>query len=138
MVKTYNLFISHSWAYTDAYEKLLGLLDKDSRFDYKNFSVPKNDPIHTSGTDKELYEAIKRKVSLCHCVVILAGVYSSYSKWIKKEIKVAKDEFSYAKPILAVEPWASEKTSQLVKNNADRIVKWSSSSVISAIKEISN
>ena len=138
MSKTYNLFISHSWAYSDAYEKLLELLDKDYRFDYKNFSVPKNDPIHTSGTDKELYEAIKRKVSLCHCVVILAGVYSSYSKWIKKEIKVAKNEFSFPKPILAVEPWASEKTSQLVKDNADKIVKWNSSSIISGIKEISN
>ena len=26
MSKTYHLFISHSWAYSDAYEKLINLL----------------------------------------------------------------------------------------------------------------
>ena len=46
MNKTYHLFISHSWAYSDAYEKLIGLLDKDSSFAYTNYSVPKDDPLH--------------------------------------------------------------------------------------------
>ena len=62
MAKTYNLFISHSWAYSDAYEKLISLLDSDSTFSYKNYSVPKNDPIHNAGTDKELKEAIKNQM----------------------------------------------------------------------------
>ncbi len=64
----------------------------------------------------------------------MAGVYSSYSKWIQKEIEIAK---SYGKPIIAVEPWASEKTSQVVKDNADIIVKWQSKSVVDAIKTYS-
>ena len=44
----YNLFISHSWTYTDAYEKLVNLLDGDPYFCYKNYSVPKYDPIHNA------------------------------------------------------------------------------------------
>lgn len=44
---TYNLFISHSWAYTDAYEKLVNLLDSTDDFSYKNYSVPKDDPQST-------------------------------------------------------------------------------------------
>ena len=63
MNKTYHLFISHSWAYSDAYEKLIGLLDKDSSFAYTNYSVPKDDPLHTNGTDSELYAAIKEQIS---------------------------------------------------------------------------
>ena len=59
----YNIFISHSWAYSDAYEKLLKLLDKDTNFTYFNYSVPKDDPIHTNGSDKELYNAIKEQMS---------------------------------------------------------------------------
>lgn len=55
----YNLFISHSWAYSDAYEKLTKLLNEAKYFTYKNYSVPKNDPIHNANNDKELYEAIK-------------------------------------------------------------------------------
>lgn len=134
MGKTYHLFISHSWAYSDAYEKLIALLDKDSSFSYANFSVPKNDPIHTNGTDKELYAAIKEQISHASVVLILAGVYSSYSKWIDKEIKIAKTEFNIAKPIIAVEPWGSEKTSMSVKDAANSIVKWNSKSIIDAIK----
>ena len=135
-MRRYNLFISHSWAYTDAYEKLVRLLDARVYFSYSNFSVPKNDPVHTSGTDKELYEAIKNKISLSSRVLILAGVYSTYSKWIDKEIYIAQREFYTPKPIVAIEPWGSEKTSVKVKNAADRIVKWNTESIVAAIREV--
>ncbi|MCX8473489.1 MAG: TIR domain-containing protein, partial [Sediminibacterium sp.] len=113
-----------------AYEKIIQFF-KDQKLDYYDHSVPINDPIHTNGTDEQLREAIDAKIRGTSCVVILAGVYSSYSKWIQKEIEIAK---SYGKPIIAVEPWASEKTSQIVKDNADIIVKWQSKSVVDAIK----
>lgn len=122
MSKIYNLFISHSWTYADAYEKLIMLLDDRPYFLYNNYSIPKNDPVHTNGTDRELYEAIKNKISPSNIVLIMAGVYSSYSKWIDKEIKIAKAEFSKPKKIIAIEPWGSIKISALVKANADMIV----------------
>jgi hypothetical protein len=133
MSKEYNLFISHSWKYSDAYEKLVKMLDSQD-IKYKNYSVPKDSPLHTNGTDKELYDAIKAKVSPCSVVIILAGVYSSYSKWIDKEITICKNEFSKPKKIIAIEPWGSERTSIKVKNNADKIVKWNSKSIADAIK----
>ncbi|PIE91797.1 molecular chaperone Tir [Bacillus fungorum] len=134
MSKTYNLFISHSWSYHKNYESLLALLDKDPNFSYKNYSVPKDDPIHNANNDKELREAIKRQMSSCHVVIILAGVYATYSKWINEEIDLANNGFLYPKKIIAVEPFASKKTSQKVKDNADVIVGWSSKSLIKAIK----
>jgi phage-related minor tail protein len=70
-----------------------------------------------------------------NCVVILAGVYSTYSTWINKEIEIAKQV--YSKPIVAIEPWASERTSAVVKDNADVIVKWQSSSIVQAIRDYS-
>ena len=130
----YNLFISHSWSYSDAYNKLTSLLDNANYFTYKNYSVPKDDPIHNANNDKELYEAIKQQIRYASVVIILAGVYSSYSKWIDKEIKIAEE---LGKPILAIEPWASDKTSLKVKNAADKIVKWNTDSIVSAIREIS-
>ena len=131
MKKTYRLFISHSWAYSDAYEKIIKFFE-DQNLDYYDHSVPINDPIHTNGTDKQLREAIDAKIKGTSCVIILAGVYSTYSKWIQKEIEIA---VKYDKPIIAVEPWASERTSQIVKDNATKIVKWQSKSVVDAIKE---
>lgn len=136
MGKTYNIFISHSWTYSDAYGKLIELLGNDPSFSYKNYSVPKDDPIHNAKNDKELYDAIKQQISPSTVVLILAGVYSSYSKWIDKEIEISKNGFATIKPIIAIEPWASQRTSAKVKNNADKIVKWQSSSIISVIKEL--
>lgn len=137
MAKTHNIFISHSWAYSDAYEKLVSLLNEKPYFFYNNYSVPKNDPIHNATYDYQLYDAIKRKISPCSVVLIMAGIYSSHSKWIDKEITIAKTEFTYPKKIIAIEPWGSEKTSHKVKSNADRVVKWQSSSIVDAIRELS-
>jgi len=68
-----------------------------------------------------------------NCVVMMAGVYSTYSLWIKNEIEIAKEV--YSKPLIAVEPWASEKTSKIVKDNADEVVKWQSDSIVDAIRK---
>jgi len=133
MSKQHHLFISHSWAYGENYNKLIEKLKERPYFKFSDYSVPKDDPIHTSGTDKELKEAIENKMKPCGVIIILAGVYATYSKWINKEIKIAQD---YGKPILAIEPWASEKTSKVVKDAADKIVKWNTESIISAIREL--
>ena len=134
-MKTYHLFISHSWAYSDQYNNLVNLLNQASSFAYQNRSIPKNDPVHTS-TDRELSAAIHNYMESCGIVLVLAGVYASYSKWIDKEIKIAKSGWSVPKPILAIEPWDSEKTSAVVKNNADKIVGWNTNSIVSAIREL--
>jgi len=132
----YNLFISHSWTYSDAYEKLCKLLDEYKYFTYKNHSVPKDDPVHTNGTDKELEEAIYYKMKGCNIILIMAGVYSTYSKWIKKEIKIANN-FSTPKPILGIKPWGQTNVSTIVQENAIAIVGWNSKSIVEAIRKYS-
>ncbi|MFR4016214.1 MAG: TIR domain-containing protein [Holdemanella porci] len=127
----YNLFINHSWAYGDAYDGLINLLNKRSYFEYRNYSVPKNDPIHNAKNDSQLRTAIRKQMQPVSCVLILAGVYSTYSKWINIEIELAKE---MGKRIIAIEPWASQKTSQTVKNNADVIVGWNTESIVKAIR----
>lgn len=132
----HNLFISHSWQYSDAYLKLIELLNNQAslnRISYKNYSVPKNDPIHDASSDKELRLAIENQIRSCSCLVILAGVYATYSKWINAEIEIAK---KLRKRIIAIEPWGSERTSSIVKVSADKIVKWNGDSIVMAIKEV--
>ncbi len=136
MAKTYNVFISHSWAYTDAYEKLCNLLDGAERFSYKNYSVPKDDPVHDADNMSELYEAIKKQVSPCNVVIIMAGKYATYSKWIKREIKIAKNEFETPKAIIGVKPWAQTQVSSVVSDNADELVAWNTKSIVSAIRNL--
>lgn len=128
---TYNLFISHSWAYSDAYKRLVALLDAKPYFSYRNYSVPKDDPIHHAEYDYQLKLAIKEQMQPASCVLILAGVYANYSKWINIKIELAQQ---MGKTIIAIEPWGAEKTSAKVKNTADKIVKWNTDSIVDAIR----
>ena len=130
---TYNLFISHSWTYGDAYDKLVNLLNAKTNFTYKNYSVPKNDPIHNAPNDYQLKEAIRKQMQPASCILILAGVYATYSKWINIEIELAQ---SMNKKIIAIEPWGASKTSITVKNAADRIVGWNTESIVEAIRQL--
>jgi hypothetical protein len=136
-MREYNLFISHSWNYSDAYEKLITLLKQAPYFSYKDYSVPREKEINIYNKahyEAELMAKIEAKMKYCSVVLILAGVYASYSDSIEMEIKIAK---KIGKPIIAIEPFGSEKTSIFVKNNANNIVKWNTSSIVSAIKEFS-
>jgi hypothetical protein len=135
-MKTYNLFISHSWAYGDAYDRLTEMLNSDQRFSFRNYSVPRNDPIHTRGTDKQLYDAICNQMRPCHLMIIMSGVYATYSKWINKEVKIAQSEFATPKPILAIRPWAQERYSSVAQECADGICGWNTSSIIANIRKL--
>ena len=135
-MRTYNLFVSHSWAYSDAYDRLIGLLENRGYFSFRDYSVPKDDPIHDAGTDAQLRQAIRNHMSPCSVVIILAGVYATYSKWINTEIALAQNGFTTAKPILAVRPWGSERISRVVSEAADEIVGWNTESVVSAIRRL--
>ena len=57
----FRIFISHSWAYSSQYDKIEEFLQQE-KIEYYNHSVPKDDPIHTNGTDKDLAAKIEAKV----------------------------------------------------------------------------
>ena len=58
----YNIFISHSWSYSDYYDKLKSLLDSESSLYYRDYSVPKDALIHNSKNDRESRAAIKNQM----------------------------------------------------------------------------
>ena len=67
----YNLFISHSWKYSADYERLESLLKDYPYFSFRNYSVPKKDPLDINGRNYEqkLKEAISDQMRLCNCVI---------------------------------------------------------------------
>lgn len=135
-MKTYNLFISHSWHYYELYIQLNDLLRGAPYFDYKDYSVPFSDPLIIRNQryyESELQNKIESQMKSCSAVLVLAGVFSTYSDSIRMEIEIAK---RLGKPIIAVEPFGAERTSAYVKKEADRIVKWNTNSIVGAIKEL--
>ena len=136
-MRTHHLFISHSWTYSNEYQKLVALLNNRPYFRFKDYSVPRDDPIHNAPTSKALREAIRRQMAPSGVVLILAGVYATYSKWIDEEIALAKKGFAEPKPIVAIRPRGSLKTSATVKDAADHVVSWNKNSIVAAIRDVS-
>ena len=66
-------------------------------------------------------------------VIGMAGMYGSYSEWMKWEIETAK---SIGKPVIAVVPWGQERVSSIIAGQAGRIVRWNTESIVSAIREL--
>ena len=135
-MRTDHLFVSHSWRYSNQYDGLVRLFQNRKYFDFRDYSVPPDDPIHHAKNDAQLRSAIRTQMSSCHCVLILAGVYATYSKWINIEIDLAKYGFAKAKPIIAVRPRGSHRISQTVREAADRIVGWNTKSIVEAIRAV--
>jgi len=113
---------------------MVDLLDDANYFEYRNYSVPEEDAIDAN-IDEELEEALREgQIKPASVVVVLAGLYSSYSDWIGREIRVAEDE---NKPILGVEPWGSDSTSNYVERHADQMAGWNTDSIVEAIRDMS-
>ena len=77
---------------------------------------------------------IRQQIASCGCVVILSGMYVSYSKWINYEIDAA---IEMSKPIIGLKPWGQERVPAKVSENASVMVGWNSASTVQAIRDYS-
>ncbi len=135
---SYNIsvFVSHSWSYSDHYDKLAEWIFKikwnsnGTPIVISNNSVPKDDPIHFAPNQATLKAQIYRLIAASDVVVIPTGMYSTHSKWIKKELEGAAQ---YGIPVLAVNPWGQERKSMVVQKHAHHSVGWSKQSVINGV-----
>jgi len=130
-LKEYHILISHSWDYDNQYRKVKEWLDDARNFAWKDYSVPFDKAIDAD-SKKELKQKLRNKISACNCIIILSGMYVSYSEWIDYEIDTALE---FKKPIVGVEPWGQERVPSKVRDNADKMVGWNADSVVKAVRE---
>lgn len=129
-LRNYHIFISHSWDYSEHYEKIKNWLNESKYFSWSDYSVPLSDPLEEKDKIKLQYD-LRKKISLCSCIIILSGMYVSYSEWIDFEINTA---LSFKKPIIAVKPWGQERIPRIISEIADVVVGWNSSSIVDAVR----
>lgn len=132
-LKTYHILISHSWDYSDDFGTVKSWLDRAPYFRWSDYSVPLSNPIDAHSV-AELKERIRNKISACSCIIVLSGMYVSYSRWIDYEIDTALE---MGKPIIGVKPRGNERIPRKVSDNADVVVGWMSSSVVDAVRRLS-
>lgn len=135
-IRQIHVFISHSWSYSGHYETLADwIFNRNWRvgqasLDFRDFSVPRSDPIHNANNDLQLRRALFNQIARSHVIIIPMGMYANYSKWIQKEIDGAA---LYSKPILAVNPWDAKRASSVVSLAATKEVGWNANTVVGGI-----
>jgi hypothetical protein len=128
MSKTYHLYISYSWlCHPDACEKKIKFLEKEG-LHYKFLETFKTD--HSSAEPIEV--RIEKAIINADCLLMLAGVGETCDAWLEHEIRYAK---KHGKPIIAIEPWLSKKTNEVLKENAQHIVQWHGKLIADAIRQ---
>lgn len=135
-MNTYNIFISHAWKYSEHYNKIVQWLNEaqdKGKFNWKNYSVPQHDPLidpNTTVGKNKLKNELKEQIRPASKVIILAGMYASYSDWIDFEIDTS---VNFDKYIIGIKPWGQERIPSKVSSNSDVLVGWNKDSVINAI-----
>jgi hypothetical protein len=134
-LKTYDLFISHAWEYNADYYKIEHFLNQAPLFKWRNYSVPEHNPLISPESKvgrNKLIGMLDIQIRPSNCILILGGMYASYSDWIISEIMIAK---KYKKPIIGIYPWGQQRMPSIIQESATEIVGWNTSSIINAIRK---
>lgn len=129
-LKTYDLFISHAWTYSDEYHRLVGMLNEAPYFYWRNYSVPDHDAL-PARTTAALLAGLDRQIRPVNVALILSGMYVNHREWLQAEIELAQ---AHRKPIIGVVPWGAERVPALVQDAAATMVRWNADSIVSAIR----
>lgn len=130
MAKEYKIFISHSWQYTDTLEALRNLINARGYFSATYEESTRDKPINS---DDESYvkRRLAQKISDSDIILALAGVYASHSSWMEWELDKA---IELGTPIVGVIPRGQERISTVVSSRSVADVRWSTESIIAAIR----
>lgn len=132
MAKTYNVFISHSWDHVDDLRNLRKLLENRGYFHVNFMETPPHDPINSSSS-AYVKSVIRGHLRDSDVVIGMAGVYASYSEWMKWELDTA---IELRKPILGVIPWGQVNVSLVIQTRANELVHWNTESIVDAIRRL--
>jgi len=130
MIKTYSIFVSHSWDHSNDLISLHNLLSNRGYFYYDPQEVTKNNPINS---ENAIYikQRLRERIRNSNILLALAGIYASHSDWMKWEIETAKE---LEVPIVGIIPRGQERISQVVFANSIVDVHWNTESIVQAIR----
>jgi hypothetical protein len=131
-LKTYQLFITRVAETGEEYERFIGRLEDAHDFNYENHS---DNVLSGKSNKEELKNALKDTISDVEMVIILAGLYPTYSNMIWAVIELSHE---LKKPVLLIRPYGMEDVPAELENASKGVIGWSASCIAGAIKGILN
>jgi len=129
-MRSYRVFISHSWSYIDELRRLRNLLETRGYFNVEFMEVTPDYPINSQNANY-IKQRLRQKIQEADVVLGIAGMYASYSDWMDWELSTAK---SYNKSVIGVVPRGAQRISETVNKYSITNVNWNTESIVSAIR----
>ena len=128
-LREYRVFISHAWDFGE-YERIKDFLDSAPNLSYRNYSVPRDNPLNLRNEIK-LRTSLRQLVKMCQIVLVPAGMEVNYRKFVQYELSSAQN---FNKPIVGIIPWGARQIPRLVDEIAWEIVRWNRNAIVAAIR----
>jgi hypothetical protein len=129
-MRSYRIFISHTWKYNE-YDRILKFLDETENFSYRNYSIPAHKAVYGL-SDRKLSDKIRSHIQLSQIILIPAGMEINYGRYLLFELEVAQE---MRKPIIGIMPYRKKRKPKVISNAAWEIVSWRRESIVRAIEE---
>ena len=81
----------------------------------------------------KMEDELRDQIRPVNCVIIIGGMWTNHSDWIKFEMDFAK---SINKPILGVRPLDAQVMPEAVTLESDLVVSWNADSIVAGIRQI--
>jgi len=78
-LRTYRLFISHAWDYSEDYWRVVSFLKEAPNFRWENLSVPQHDPVD----DAQLEYELRNQMRDADAFLIIAGMNAAHREWTR-------------------------------------------------------
>jgi hypothetical protein len=126
-LRSYRVFISHSWDYGYDYERVVRFLYEARNFRWENLSVPEHDPLQSD----DLAYLLRNQMRPADIFLIIAGMYAAHREWIDFEMSFAR---RIGRPIIGIIKRGSERVPVAIQKAATEIVGWNGNSIVGAIR----
>jgi hypothetical protein len=134
-LRTYHIYISHGWKYTDDYYRMINYLEKlseaEPNFGYDIHSEPESEKGKKNRNTDELMAEMQSQIRDSECIIILSDMYNDFHYWLDYAMELAKD---WQIPIIGIRTWGNEETPNQIETNADEVVEWHNQSILTAIR----
>jgi hypothetical protein len=127
--KKYLGFIGHCWAANEEYKKLEIMLKSFPNFNWECCSSVVCNP---DATEAELENELRKQIEASDHVIVLTGIYNTCSKWVDKQIEIAK---AMKKPVIGVKPIGCSGVDEKLQNSVTDFVGMFAFSIVEVIRE---
>ena len=136
---TYDLFLTHSWNYTDEWQTLVAALDDHVPGKWRNWSIPWHDTSidrYSVRGKAELEALLEGHISMTSAIILIPETVKTGDGrfWLEKQLQLAA---KHSKPIIGVLPMNGDPFPEILTPRLHRLVRRDAREILEAVQALS-